>query len=38
MAIKSIIGSGNLAVQGVAYSASVTGFLQGGDPAGGPAM
>ncbi|KAK6586925.1 hypothetical protein PZA11_000215 [Diplocarpon coronariae] len=34
-AIESLVGTGNLAVQGVNYDASIEGFLQGGDPQGG---
>ena len=37
-ALAAIIGTSNLAVQGVDYSASIAGFLEGGDPAGSATM
>ncbi|KAL0932123.1 carbohydrate esterase family 5 protein [Colletotrichum truncatum] len=37
-ALAARIGAANLAVQGVSYSASIFGFLQGGDPAGSTTM
>ena len=37
-AVATAIGSSNLAVQGVDYSASIPGFLEGGDPAGSKTM
>jgi hypothetical protein len=37
-ALATDIGSGNLAVQGVNYSADIAGFLEGGDPAGSQTM
>jgi cutinase len=33
-ALADIIGSNNLAVQGVNYGATIAGYLEGGDPAG----
>ena len=36
--LASKIGTSNLAVQGVTYSASIGGFLQGGDPTGSQTM
>lgn len=33
-ALEGIIGSQNLAVQGVDYGATIAGYLEGGDPAG----
>lgn len=37
-ALASLVGAGNLAVQGVDYPATVAGFLEGGDPAGSATM
>ena len=37
-ALGSIIGAGNLVLQGVDYPASVEGFLDGGDPGGAQTM
>jgi hypothetical protein len=37
-AIEQIVGSNNVAVQGVEYGASIEGFLQGGDPTGSQMM
>ncbi|GKT47815.1 cutinase [Colletotrichum spaethianum] len=37
-ALASLIGASNLAVQGVNYSASIIGFLSGGDAAGSTTM
>lgn len=37
-AIGALVGTGNIAVQGIDYPASVIGFLQGGDAAGSTRM
>jgi len=37
-AIRQIVGSNNVAVQGVEYEASIEGFLKGGDPTGSQTM
>ncbi|KAG4441421.1 hypothetical protein IFR05_003108 [Cadophora sp. M221] len=37
-ALESIMGTGAVSVQGVEYGATITGFLQGGDPAGSVTM
>ena len=37
-ALAGIIGTNNLAVQGVDYDASIVGFLEGGDPTGSATM
>ena len=37
-ALQSLLGSGNVAFQGVDYAADVQGFLEGGDPAGAATM
>lgn len=37
-AIASLIGANNVAIQGIDYPASIIGFLQGGDTAGGVLM
>jgi hypothetical protein len=37
-ALEATVGAQNLAVQGVDYSASIDGFLEGGDPAGSQTM
>lgn len=37
-ALSSMIGANSLSVQGVDYSASIEGFLEGGDPAGSQTM
>jgi hypothetical protein len=37
-ALEATVGAQNVAVQGVDYSASIDGFLEGGDPAGSQAM
>jgi hypothetical protein len=37
-ALETIVGAKNVAVQGVDYSASIDGFLEGGDPAGSQTM
>jgi hypothetical protein len=37
-ALEATVGAQNVAVQGVDYSASIDGFLEGGDPAGSQTM
>ena len=37
-ALANLVDASNLAVQGVNYSASIVGFLEGGDPTGSTAM
>ena len=37
-AIGALVGTSNIAVQGIDYPASIIGFLQGGDTAGGTLM
>ncbi|KAH6712380.1 cutinase [Leptodontidium sp. MPI-SDFR-AT-0119] len=37
-ALEAVMGAGAVSVQGVEYGATITGFLQGGDPAGSVAM
>lgn len=36
--LAALVGSGNLAAQGVNYTADVTGFLEGGDATGSASM
>ena len=37
-ALTAMVGAKSLAIQGVDYSASIEGFLEGGDPAGSQEM